>query len=77
MVQSIVSLTMLLSKEFIKIFVLQSIIANIPICMLQNIKFFELQLFSWNIRAFNIISSESFNILLTNNFVSFEQLGPG
>ena len=39
---------------------------------------FKLQaiIFLQNISAFNIVSGKSFNILLTNNYVSFEQLGP-
>ena len=50
--------------------------------MLQNIKIFLCcssykQLLLQNISAFNIVSGESFNILLTNYSVSFEQLDPG
>ena len=30
----------------------------------------------WTIKAFNLIPGENVNILLTNNFVSFEQLDP-
>ena len=50
--------------------------------MLQNIKIFSCclsykQLLLQNISAFNIVSGGSFNISLTNHYVSLEQSGPG
>ena len=50
--------------------------------LLQNEKFFLrfsscIQFFSETIFPLNMIDNESFNIMLTNNIVSFEQLSPG
>ena len=49
--------------------------------MLQNIKIFSCcssykQLLLQNISAFNIRSGERYLVLLANNYISFEQLGP-
>ena len=68
-VQSIFSLTMLLSKVLRQMW------------MLQNSKIFSCcssykQLLLQNISAFNIVCSESFKILFTTNYVSFKQSGP-
>ena len=64
-VQSIVSLTMLLSKGFVKC--IKKYYSKYKIWMLQSIKIFSSckQLLLQNISAFNIVSAESFNILLT------------
>ena len=49
--------------------------------LLQNVKFFLhfsscIQYFNENIFNLNMIDNESFNIMLTNNIVSFEQQSP-
>ena len=65
-VQSIVSLTSLFT-------VLVSVISNSQIFLLNK----KLHFFCKNISIYAIFNDQSFNNTLTNNIVSFEQLGPG
>ena len=60
---------------------LDSIAVIYQIVLLQNHKFFLrfsrcIQYFNKNIMLLNMIGDETFNILLVNNVVSFEQLSP-
>ena len=53
-----------------------------PNCFVANVKFFLrfsrcIQYFNKDTLLLNMIGVETFNIMLTNNVVSFEQLGPG
>ena len=66
-VQSIVSLTSLLVVKMLTVLV--SIISDSQV--------FLLKIFSKNISVYAIFNYQSFNATLTNNIVSFEQLGPG
>ena len=61
---------------------LKSIAAIYRIVLLQNVKFFLrfslcIQFFNKIILLLNMIGDETFNIMLTSNVVSFEQLCPG
>ena len=62
-VQSMVSLTSLLLVKMLT--VLLSTISNSQVFLLKNIL------------AYAIFNDQSFNNMLTNDIVSFEQLGPG
>ena len=58
--------------------VLVSTISNSQVFLLKNVKCKSYQHFcSKNISVYAIFNDQSFNDMLTNNIVSFEQLGPG
>ena len=77
-VQSIVSLT---SSLVVKILtVLISTISNSQVFLLKNVSSFcickNYSFFSKNISIYAIFNDQSFNDMLTNNIIIFEQLGP-
>ena len=55
--------------------VLGSTISNSEVFSLENVKATHI-LFSKNISIYAVFNDQSFNDTLTNNIVSFEQLGP-
>ena len=63
----------------VKLFtVLLSTISNSQVFLLKNVKCKSYShFFSKNISAFAIFNDQSFNDTLTNDIVSFEQVGPG
>ena len=75
-VQSIVSLTSSLVVKMLTVLV--SKISDLQVFLLKkceyvkNVNFF----FSKNISVYAIFNNQSFNNMLSNNIVSFEQLGP-
>ena len=69
-VQSIVSLTSSLVVKFLTALV--STISNSQVCLLKSYSHF----FSKNISMYAIVNNQSFNDTLTNDILSFEQLGP-
>ena len=79
-VQSIVSLTSLLVVKMLTVLV--STISNIQVLLLKNVSSFckcksYSHFFSKNISVYAIFNNQSFNDTLTNDIISFEQLGPG
>ena len=79
-VQSIVSLTTLLVVKMLNVLV--STISNSHVFLLKNVSSFckcksYSHFSSKNIKVNAIFNDQSFNNTLTNNIVSFEQLGPG
>ena len=56
--------------------VLVSAIANSQVFLLKKCKSYS-HFFSKNISVYAIFNDQSFNNALTNDMVSFEQLGPG
>ena len=55
---------------------LVSIISNSQVFLLKNVGSFCKYFFSKNISIYAIFNDQSFNDTLTNDIVSFEQLGP-
>ena len=56
--------------------VLVSAISNSLVFLLKNAKATHI-FFSKNITVYAIFNNQGFNVTLTNDIVSFEQLGPG
>ena len=78
-VQSIVSLTSLLVVKMLTVLV--NTISNSQVFLLKNVSSFckcksNSHFFSKNTSIYVIFNDQSFNGMLTNNIVSFEQLGP-
>ena len=74
-VQSIVSLTSLLVINMLTVLV--STIPNLQVFLLKKKCKSYSHFFSKNISIYAIFNDQSLNNTLTNNIVSFEQLGPG
>ena len=72
-VQSIVSLTSLLVVKILTVLV--NTISNSQVYLLKNMSSFHI-FFSKNISLYAIFNDKNFNDMLTNDIVSFEQLGP-
>ena len=78
-VQSIFSLTSLLEVKVITLLV--STISNLQVFLLKNVSSFckcksYSHFINKNISLYAIFNDQSFNSMLTNDIVSFEQLGP-
>ena len=75
-VQSIISLTSSLVVKLLTV-----LVSKIPSTQAFSLKKCEMQklltFFQQNIRVYAIFNDQSFNDMLTNDTVSFEQLGPG
>ena len=79
-VQSIISFTSSLVVKMLTVLV--STISNLQVFLLKNVSSFckcksYSHFFSKNISIYAIFNDQSFNNTLTNDMVSFEQLGPG
>ena len=78
-VQSIISLTSLLAVKMLTVLVSTIHVSNSQVFLLEKCEWL-LQsyshFFSKNISVYALFNDQSFNDILTNNIISFEQLGP-
>ena len=73
-VQNVVGLTSLLAVKMFTVLV--STISNSQVFLLKNVSKSYSHFFSKNISIYATFNDQSFNNTLTNDIISFEQLGP-